>query len=522
MEAVTQLNCGANIAFYLKDYTFACFKPLLALFDKNYQDTKALYKGLGYIFIADIILVPVFWKISSLLDYNAINENLLRSSDGQNKVQVMTATASTVFAWDNNIIFIICYVLIYSILSPYFKELHPFFYGLFVFIFFPVYLFDVFFSFILYETYFDEKHKEKFYSLLKKVFYTKERNDRFVNAIVGIAFSDGKIVIITVLSYIYISLMLYPLINYTALHDIYVRDILRGSLILFIAGCLLITWFSIVDVIGYIFNTPEQFYNWPHEIVELYNSNKKLQEEFQNLKNDYETIKQDDKDWIALIVHVLKTRSAIFSEYIRNYNGKDCIPSAELRPKVEEFGSILGKCLQIEDAIFDREVVSDETTPATYLRFYKETSGYVPKMLKPFVLDERISLNMHGLENEIIEIDDYKFKTILEHLFENATQYALDDTVISIDFTKENDTYILTISNIINPAKEQEILAHINKIDEFWNTRSFPSPDDNKVCLGLILAKINAQHMKADLVYKLENHLRFVVKLILKTSDYNT
>ena len=89
----------ANIAFYLKDYTFACFKPLLALFDKNYQDTKALYKGLGYIFIADIILVPVLWKISSLLDYNAINENLLRSSDGQNKVQVMTATASTVFAW---------------------------------------------------------------------------------------------------------------------------------------------------------------------------------------------------------------------------------------------------------------------------------------------------------------------------------------------------------------------------------------------------------------------------------------
>ena len=138
----------AHIALDLTDYFFSCFKQSLSQFDEIYQNHHIVYvvfKFIGVMFIALIIMIPVSWKVETILDYNSLAEKIIWNYDNYENVPVTIESVSTVVTWDNTIIIITGYVLIYSLLSLYSKKSNSFLNRISFYVFLPIYPFDVFF-----------------------------------------------------------------------------------------------------------------------------------------------------------------------------------------------------------------------------------------------------------------------------------------------------------------------------------------------------------------------------------------
>lgn len=307
-----------------------------------------------------------------------------------------------------------------------------------------------------------------------------------------------------------------------------------------ILNCLMMSWVSIIDTTISVSVSDEidNADDWPQGILALHDSYLQARQELQTLQKEYDKVIQHDKNWMNLFLHALVNESKGFTKTINDYENVGLIPYEKIKPAANKLDQIVYDCFLLGEAIAGRRPTIVEKAPAYFIKVYRDSHGKFQDMLRPYITSGQIHLDMHGLENNHVEIDLEKTKTIIEILLTNAMDYALPNTIISIDYSEDNEKHSLTVSNIINPEKEEEIRMRLAVIDEFWNQGDQDAPQkgdksvaladksfcemedqnaspkrDKSVHLGLILAKINAENMGATFTYNVEDHLRFVARL---------
>ena len=365
-----------------------------------------------------------------------------------------------------------------------------------------------------------------------------------------------------ILSFFYIAVTRY----------VSIIDDLRGtyiiiSVFIFAFLCILIllmmSWVSIIDTTVSVSVSDEidNVDDWPQGILALHDSYLQTRQELQALQKEYDKVIQHDKNWMNLFLHVLLNKSSGVTNTIDTYESTGLIPYEKMKPAADELEKIAYKCSLLGAAIAGRRPTLAEMVPAYFIKVYRDSTGQFQDKLRPYITSGQIYLDMHGLENESVNIDLVKTQTIIEILLTNAMEHALPNTIISIDYSEDKEKHSLTVSNIIKPDKEDEIRMCLAEIDEFWTQgdqdapqkgdksvaladksfcemedqdapqkedksvaladKSFcemedqnASPKRNKsVHLGLIIAKINAENMGATFTYNIEDHLRFVARL---------
>ncbi len=355
-----------------------------------------------------------------------------------------------------------------------------------------------------------EIYRDKFpiYLMMHK---RPEKKDSFLNSI----FSESdQLPLALILSFLYITIIRYGSVT----------ELLRGvyktiNILIFL---LLINIIFLVlfvnnnrEILISISDNPSESDDLEKEVLALHNSYLQTYRELQSLQKEYDKVVQNDRNWMNLFLHVLVNKSKGFVNTINEYEDTGFIPYEKLKPGTEAFEQIVYKCCLLGQAIASKKPTPVEKLPAFFIKKYRDSTGHFQNQLKPYITSGRIHLNMHGLENEPINIDLAKVQAIIEIILTNAIENALPNTIISIDYAEDKDKHTLTVSNIIDSKKEENIQRKLTVINEFWNQRN---QDDsslryNNVSLGLILAKIYAETMDAAFTYNIEDHFRFVARL---------
>lgn len=365
-----------------------------------------------------------------------------------------------------------------------------------------------------------------------------------------------------ILSFFYVAVTRYVSII-SDLRGIYIIISIFIFAFLCILILLMMSWVSIIDTTISVSVSDEidNVDDWPQGILALHDSYLQARQELQTLQKEYDKVIQHDKNWMNLFLHALVNESKGFTKTINDYENVGLIPYENIKPAANKLDQIVYDCFLLGEAIAGRRPTIDEKAPAYFIKVYRDSHGKFQDMLRPYITSGQIHLDMHGLENDHVEIDLEKTKTIIEILLTNAMDYALPNTIISIDYSEDNEKHSLTVSNIIKPEKEEEIRMRLAVIDEFWSRGDQDAPQkgntsvalanksfcevedqdapqkgdksvaladksfcemedknasskrDKSVHLGLILAKINAENMGATFTYNIEDHLRFVARL---------
>lgn len=514
----------------LMDIILTNANPFLRYFNPNNQLMIILYKALGTVIIIYYVTVMLLSNLFEGIQYS-INIKKIIEKPGFDKYtttikaknyisQVTEMVKSIRISMDRDniiellvgLLLIVVYVLLFYKVASKVNSTRSILRKIVFYIFFPVSVLHNLFGLVFGKGYFDEKNKVEIIGFLKRIFHIEREKIGFVvESFVEILFSYyGYIIALMTFSYVYIAVIVYPTIEYKEFSQMYEVDMADGLWGVFVTTCLIMTWYAIANVVICVLEKPEDIFIWTRRVKELHESNRELNLNNIALQNEYDLIVKNDKEWMTLFLHVLGNSSSVLGAHIDKYSNGDFIPYNEIQPEIEELEKILDKCYSLADVLASRELSSDEVVSASFLKEFKDSAN-----IRPYVSEGRISLNMHGLENELLETDPKKVHDIIKSILDNALQYALDNTVIDIDYSKNDEKHILTISNVIDPAKEEEITRRIELIDSFWINRVYPPSREKKIFIGLILAKINAQNMKAEFTYGLENHLRFVARLTL-------
>lgn len=516
----------------LRRILFDMIKPFLRYFDfidKTDQIMMIFFRILGTIIICLYLIVVLLPDLFIGKQYSSAVKETIKNLEHNKYVttivgddlisRVKEEIQLTRVSLDKDIIIeffvglliIVVYVLLFYLLTSRVNSTCSVLRKIVFFTFLPVAVFNNIFGFLLTEDYYDERNKLITTEFLKRIFSAKKEKTCFlVESFVEILFSCyGYIIVLLSFSYVYIATILYPTIEYKEFSHMYEGDVVEGVWRVFVTTCLLMTWYAIAKVVFCVLEKPEDIFIWTKKVKELYKSNKDLQENHAALQNEYDIIVKNDKEWMTLFLHFLGNSSSILHVHMDEYSDGDSIPYDKIQPEIVNLEKILYKCYSLADVLASREISKDKVVSASFLKEFKNSVD-----IRPYVSKGRISLNMHGHENDDFITDSKKVQSIIKIILDNALQHALDNTVIDIDYSIDGEKHVLTISNIIDPSKEDEITRRIRFIDSFWKNREYP-PSQEKLCIGLILAKINAQNMKAEFTYKLENHLRFVTRLAI-------